>query len=107
MTLDLLGDNTERAQALANEIARRDFKRNNGQESIETGKCTDLFSMSRFQIDLVDVCDKASREDPECVLVEVSPTRKPKQSTTGAGNSSKNIKLAEKFKTNGRAKERI
>ena len=57
MTTDLLGDNSAKAQALANEIARRDYKRNNGQESIETGNCADLFSMARFQIDLVDVCE--------------------------------------------------
>ena len=56
MTTDLLGDNSAKAQALVNEIARRDYKRNNGQESIETGDCADLFSMARFQIDLVDVC---------------------------------------------------
>ena len=54
---DLLGDNTDKAQALDNEIARRDYKSNNGQESIETGDCADLFSMARFQIDLVDVCE--------------------------------------------------
>ncbi len=58
MSNDLLGDNTQKAQALANEIAHRDYKRNNGQESIETGDCTDLFSMTRLQIDLVDVCEK-------------------------------------------------
>lgn len=62
MSNDLLGDNTAKAQALANEIANRDFKRNNGQESIETGDCTDLFSMARFQIDLVDVCQQATKE---------------------------------------------
>lgn len=60
MRTDLLGDNTEKAQALANEIAQRDYKRNNGQESIETGDLTDMFSMARFQIDLVDVCQKGS-----------------------------------------------
>ncbi len=62
MTTDLLGDNTQKAQAMANEIAHRDYKRNNGQEHIETGDCTDLFSMARFQIDLVDVCEEAARE---------------------------------------------
>lgn len=58
---DLLGNNTEKAQALANEIALRDYKRNNGQESIETGDITDMFSMARFQIDLVDVCQKGDQ----------------------------------------------
>ena len=61
MTTDLLGDNTQKAQALANETARRDYKRNNGQEHIETGDCTDLFSMARFQIDLIDICEKGER----------------------------------------------
>ena len=61
MRTDLLGDNTAKAQALGNEIALRDYKRNNGQESIETGDLTDMFSMARFQIDLVDVCQKGSK----------------------------------------------
>ena len=60
---DLLGDNTEKAQALANEIARRDRKRNSGQDSIETGDPTDMFSMARFQIDLVDVCKQAAKKE--------------------------------------------
>ena len=59
---DLLGDNTEKAQALANEIARRDCKRNSGQDSIETGDPANLFSMARFQIDLVDVCQQTTKE---------------------------------------------
>lgn len=62
MTTDLLGDNTGKAQVLANEIAHRDYKRNNGQDSIETGDCADMFSMARFQIDLIDVCKKAAKE---------------------------------------------
>ncbi len=62
---DLLGDNTEKAQALANEIAQRDYKRNNGQESIETGDLTDMFSMARFQIDLVDVCNQSAKEEAQ------------------------------------------
>ena len=60
---DLLGDDTRKAQALANEIAHRDWKRNSGQEDMETGDPADLFSMARFQIDLVDVCKKGERND--------------------------------------------
>jgi hypothetical protein len=55
---DLLGDDTRKAQALANEIAHRDWKRNNGQDDMETGDPTDLFSLARFQVDLVDVCKR-------------------------------------------------
>ena len=62
---DLLGDNTQKAQALANETARRDFKRNNGQESMETGDPTDLFSLASLQIDLVDVCKAQSETQGE------------------------------------------
>lgn len=58
---DLLGDDTRKAQALANEIAHRDWKRNTGQEDMETGDPSDLFSTARNQIDLVDVC-KESKE---------------------------------------------
>ncbi len=63
MTNDLLGDNTAKAQALANEIARRDYKRNNGQDSIETGDCADMFSLAAGQIDLVDECQKATNQE--------------------------------------------
>ena len=56
MSTDLLGDDTRQAQAMANEIYRRDLKRNSGQDDMESGDPTDLFSMARFQIDLVDVC---------------------------------------------------
>jgi hypothetical protein len=96
---DLLGDNTEKSQALANEIARRDFKRNNGQDFMETGDPTDMFSLARLQIDLVDVLETefsklgtvSVKSNPDVVLVEVSPTMKPKQATL-AVDSGLNIK---------------
>ena len=59
MSTDLLGDDTRQAQLMANEIYRRDTKRNTGQHDMETGDPADMFSMARFQIDLVDVCDQA------------------------------------------------
>lgn len=49
---DLLGDDTRAAQAIADETARRDAARSAGQESLETGDPTDLFSQARQQSDL-------------------------------------------------------
>jgi len=59
---DLLGDDTHKAQALANEIAHRDYKRNNGQDDMETGDPADLFSAARNQTDLVDACKERMRD---------------------------------------------
>ena len=52
---DLLGEDTRAAQALADEIRRRDAGRNTGQESIETGDPSDLFSQARNQRDLTEL----------------------------------------------------
>lgn len=51
---DLFGEDTRTAQAIADEIRRRDAARNSGQESVETGRPDDLFSQARHQIDLTD-----------------------------------------------------
>lgn len=55
---DLLGDDTRAAQALADETRRRDFARNAGQESIETGRPDDLFSQARQQVDIEDALEE-------------------------------------------------
>jgi hypothetical protein len=52
---DLLGDDTRSAQQLADEIRRRDTARNTGQESVETGRPSDLFSAARNQADLTQL----------------------------------------------------
>ena len=52
---DLFGEDTRAAQALADEIRRRDIARNSGQESIETGDPSDLFSEARLQRDLTEL----------------------------------------------------
>lgn len=59
---DLLGDDTRSAQALADETRRRDEARNAGQDSLETGDPSDLFSEARKQTDLV-----AAAAEPELV----------------------------------------
>lgn len=52
---DLFGQDTANAQAMQDEIARRDAKRNSGQESIEVGDPTDMFSDATKQVDIDDL----------------------------------------------------
>lgn len=52
---DLFGDDVSKQQAIQDEIKRRDRKRNSGQESIETGDPTDLFSDASKQTDIEDL----------------------------------------------------
>ena len=58
---DLFGDDVARQQAIANEIRRRDAKRNQGQESAETGRPGDLFSQARQQVDIEDQTQQQPR----------------------------------------------
>lgn len=51
---DLFGQDTSRAQGLADEKRKRDAARNSGQDSLETGDPTDMFSQARNQTDLMD-----------------------------------------------------
>jgi GGDEF domain-containing protein/DNA repair protein RadC len=54
-TGDLFGQDTASAQAIQDEIARRDAKRNTGQESMETGDPMDMFSDATKQVDIDDL----------------------------------------------------
>jgi GGDEF domain-containing protein/DNA repair protein RadC len=51
---DLFGQDVTTQQAMADEIARRDSKRNSGQDSMETGDPGDLFSDASRQLDIED-----------------------------------------------------
>lgn len=68
--LDLLGEDTRAAQALADETAKRDQARSAGQVSLETGDPTDLFSVARKQADIFDEAqaEKALRQADEIIL---------------------------------------
>lgn len=57
-TGDIFGEDTRTTQGLADEVAARDAKRNAGQESLETGDPTDLFSEASKQTDIEDVAKK-------------------------------------------------
>ncbi len=70
---DLLGDDTSAAQALADETRRRDEARSTGQDSIETGDPSDLFSAARDQVDLIDELARQDRQEP-AVEGEVAPS---------------------------------
>lgn len=53
-TQDLIGGKTATEQALHDERIQRDRARNSGQQSVETGDSTDLFSQARQQVDIED-----------------------------------------------------
>ena len=66
---DLFGEDVSRRQAIADEIRRRDAQRNQGQESVETGRPGDLFSQARQQMDITDQqpragIDRRRRQEP-------------------------------------------
>lgn len=69
-TGDLFGEDVSTEQAMADEIKRRDKKRNSGQESIETGDPQDLFSQASLQTDIEDVIDADTQEDLFAAQVE-------------------------------------
>lgn len=52
---DAFGDSTKSAQAIADLQRIKDAARNTGQDSLETGDPSDLFSQARQQLDLADV----------------------------------------------------
>jgi hypothetical protein len=51
---DLFGDDVAAKQAVADEARKRDAKRNSGQDSLETGDPSDMFSQAKNQTDLMD-----------------------------------------------------
>jgi GGDEF domain-containing protein len=51
---DLTGPNNSMKQAIADELRRRDGKRNQGQDSVETGDKGDLFSQAQDQNELFE-----------------------------------------------------
>ena len=57
---DLFGQDTTTAQGLADLTAERDAKRSTGQEDLETGDPTDLFSQASKQVDIEDVTKKTT-----------------------------------------------
>lgn len=69
---DLFGQDTRREQQLADTMAAKDKKRNTGQDDLETGDPSDMFSAARQQVDLEDAAaaqetdqEMAAREDAE------------------------------------------
>ncbi len=62
---DLFGQDTTAEQSMQDEIARRDAKRNSGQESMETGDPTDLFSQASQQTDIEDVLSRSEEDKVE------------------------------------------
>lgn len=60
---DLFGEAPAGAQQLADETRRRDTARNTGQDSLETGDPSDLFSQARQQHDLGDMLAALPPED--------------------------------------------
>lgn len=72
--LDLLGEDTRQAQAITDETRRRDEARNQGQESIETGKPDDLFSQARRQTDIEDIAPSAALPTSQAIDAGVADT---------------------------------
>lgn len=70
--VDLLGDDTQVAQALADAGAAKDTARNAGQVDLETGDPSDLFSVARNQANLFDqpAAARALERAEELVLEE-------------------------------------
>jgi len=79
---DLFGDDTRSAQALADETARRDKARSSGQDSVETGDPSDMFSQAVDQVDLADQLAAMSEE-------EISAAVATAVSSTGAAETEK------------------
>ena len=73
VTRDIFGDDTANAQAIADEIRRRDAARVAGQDQVETGDPTDLFSQARDQVDIDDQVLSA-RVPPKEAPPQTSPT---------------------------------
>jgi hypothetical protein len=60
---DLFGEDVSNKQAIADEIRKRDAKRNSGQDSIETGDPGDMFSQAKNQADIEDEQPKQSEKN--------------------------------------------